>query len=52
MAACSQILTFQFVGKIFMGLGIGTNQLVTTPYVMEIAPNKTRGTIIIAGVIW
>ncbi|GFZ52130.1 hypothetical protein JCM24511_09903 [Saitozyma sp. JCM 24511] len=46
------LLYTAFLGKLLFGIGVGTAQILTTPYVMEIAPTRVRGGIIGGGLIW
>ena len=41
-----------FAGKLFVGMGAGLQQLVTGPYLMEIAPNRIRGGLLIFSAAW
>lgn len=46
------LLMFQFVGKLFSGMGVGSMQFLTPTYVSECAPNRIRGMLLMSYSLW
>jgi len=43
---------FQFVAKLFSGIGVGSLQFVTPTYVSEVAPVRVRGLLLMLYNFW
>ena len=42
----------QLIAKLLVGMAVGVSQVVVTPYVTEVAPNRCRGAMIAVGLVW